>query len=72
MPRYELHIRQHLDETRAGWFEGLTITHQNDGTTMLAGVLPDQSALVGVLMKIHNPNLTLITMREIDSDNPSN
>lgn len=72
MPRYELHIREHLDETRAGWFEGLTITHQNDGTTLLAGVLPDQSALVGVLMKIHNLNLTLITMREIDSDNPSN
>lgn len=71
MPRYELHIREHLDEARAGWFEGLTITQQDDGTTLLAGVLPDQSALVGVLMKIHNLNLTLITMREVQGDNPS-
>ena len=70
MPRYELHIREHLDETRASWFEGLTITQQTDGTTLLAGVLPDQSALYGVLMKIHNLNLTLITMREVEGDDP--
>lgn len=68
MPRYELHIREYLDETRASWFEGMTIMHQDDGTTRLEGILPDQSALYGVLMKIHNLNLTLITMREVESD----
>lgn len=68
MPRYELQIREYLDETRASWFEGMTIMHQDDGTTRLEGILPDQSALYGVLMKIHNLNLTLITMREVESD----
>lgn len=68
MPRYELHIREHLDETRASWFEGLAITNQADGTTLLEGVLPDQSALFGVLLKIHNLNLTLITMREVENN----
>lgn len=68
MPRYELRIREHLDETRVSWFEGLTIIRQDDDTTLLAGVLPDQSALLGVLMKIHNLNLTLIAIRQVESD----
>ncbi|MCK5314944.1 MAG: hypothetical protein KAJ53_07465, partial [Anaerolineales bacterium] len=49
---YELRIRGHLQDKWAEWFEGLTLTRQDDGTTTLFGPLPDQTALHSILLKI--------------------
>ncbi len=59
---YEIQIEGHLADRWSDWFDGLAIhTASNDETT-LSGWLPDQAALFGVLTKIHNLNLTLISV----------
>lgn len=63
MPRlYQIHINQQLDETWNEWFDELTLTPQKDGTTLLSGELPDQTALHSVLNKIRNLNLDLVAV----------
>lgn len=59
---YRICIGQQLDETWNEWFDGLTLTLQADGTTLLSGELPDQTALHSVLNKIRNLNLDLISV----------
>jgi hypothetical protein len=65
--RYEIRVRGHLDGRWADWFEGLTFTHDNDGTTLLEGPLIDQAALHGVLNKIRDLGLPMISVRYISS-----
>jgi len=62
MPTYTIRVRGHLASHWAAWLEGLTITHADDGTTTLHGSLADQSALFGVLTRIHNLNVPLLTV----------
>ena len=65
---YEIRIQGHLQDKWAEWFEGMTLTRQDDGTTTLCGSLPDQTALHGILLKIGNMNLKLILVSEIKQD----
>ena len=51
---HEIRIQGHLDEQWTDWLEGLTFTHEPDGTTTLRGPLKDQAALHGVLNKIRD------------------
>lgn len=63
MPRlYEIRVGKLLDETWNEWFDGLTLTPQTDGTTLLQGELPDQTALHSVLNKIRNLNMDLVSV----------
>ena len=59
---YQIRVGKLLDETWNEWFEGLTLTLQADGTTLLSGELSDQTALHSVLNKIRNLNLDLLTV----------
>jgi hypothetical protein len=59
---YHIKVRGHLDARWEDWFEGLTITLTDDGDTILSGVIVDQAALHGVLKKISNLGLTLISV----------
>ncbi|MCA9910401.1 MAG: hypothetical protein KC519_17205 [Anaerolineae bacterium] len=59
---YEIKIRGHLDPGWSDWFAGLTITHIESNQTLLSGSLPDQSALHGLLERIRDLNLTLISL----------
>ena len=59
---YEIRIEGHLALRWSDWFEGLTIHSDPGGETTLTGWLADQSALFGVLVKIHNLNLILISV----------
>jgi len=63
MPEYyEIKIKGHLDQYWSDWFSGLKLTHLEGNETLLAGPLPDQAALHGLLERIRDRNLTLISV----------
>jgi len=64
---YEIRIQGYLHYRRAELFEGMAITRESDGTTTLLGPLPDQTALHGILLRIRNVNLKLISVRKIET-----
>jgi hypothetical protein len=64
---YQIKIKGHLDQQWSAWFDGLTITHESNGETLLAGPVVDQAALYGLLLKIHNLNLTLLSLNRLDA-----
>ena len=64
---YQIKIQGFLDKEWADWFDGFSITHEPDGTTMLSGSVADQSALHGLLIRLRNLGLSLIS---VNSDNP--
>ena len=57
---YNITVHGHLDSAWSEWFDGLTITNQEDGTTLLAGCIVDQTALHGVLNKVRDLGLPLV------------
>ncbi len=59
---YEIRVEGQLAEHWSDWFEGLVIHTHPNGETTFNGLLPDQAALFGVLAKIHNLNLVLISV----------
>lgn len=63
--RYEIRVEGRLPDRWSSWFEGLVIEYGADETTALRGELPDQAALFGVLAKIHNLNLMLISVQRL-------
>ena len=63
---YHFLIEGHLDAHWQGWFDGLTIVLTEDGNSQLSGVILDQAALHGVLKKIRDLGLTLISVRPQD------
>jgi hypothetical protein len=68
---YHIRVKGHLDLHWADWFDGLTITHQENGETLLAGPIIDQAALYGLLLKVHNLNLTLLSVNRGEVVPPS-
>lgn len=64
---YELRIQGHLDQHWSAWFGGLTITHDDDGTSALRGVITDQSELHGLLAKVRDLGITLVSVMPLDS-----
>jgi hypothetical protein len=66
--RYEIRIKGHLENRWADWFEGLTITREDNGETRLTGPVPDQAALHGLLRKVRDLGLPLIAVIRIEPD----
>jgi hypothetical protein len=62
---YEIRIDGHIDAEWAEWFEGLTIMLHPDGTTLFSGLLADQAALHGLLRKVGNLGITLVSINVI-------
>lgn len=63
--RYEIHVEGILDQRWSNWFEEMTITSQPGGETIIAGPVADQAALHGLLTKIRDLNLPLISLRRL-------
>jgi hypothetical protein len=64
--RYEIRIKGHLENRWADWFEGLTITLEADGETWLTGMVTDQAALHGLLRKVRDLGMPLISVKRIE------
>ena len=64
--RYEIRLKGHLDARWTDWFEGLSLTHASDGTTMLSGPVVDQAALYGVLRKVRDLGLPLVSVIQVE------
>jgi hypothetical protein len=57
---YQIRIKGHLSPQWTYWFEGLTITLEEDGSTLLAGPVIDQAALYGLLKKVRDLGMPLL------------
>lgn len=62
--RYEIRIEGHLDTRWAAWFEGMSLIHAPDGTTALSGMVADQAALHGLLQKLRDLGVPLISVTD--------
>ena len=63
---YRIQIQGHLDAEWSEWFDGMIVQSQPDGTTTLSGLIRDQAALHGQLLKIRNLGLVLISVNPIE------
>ncbi|HEX6606940.1 MAG TPA: hypothetical protein VF276_08510 [Chloroflexia bacterium] len=59
---YQITVQEYLEESWSDWFDSLRITHASDGTTTLAGAVRDQTALYGLLAKLRDLGLTLLSV----------
>jgi hypothetical protein len=66
--RYEIRIKGHLDNRWASWFSDLTFTREDNGETLLTGPLVDQAALFGVLKKVRDLGMPLISVARVRRD----
>jgi hypothetical protein len=68
---YEIRLKGHLDERWTAWFEGLTITLEDNGDTLLTGAVIDQAALYGLLKKVRDLGLPLISVIPVEPGPPT-
>jgi hypothetical protein len=68
--RYEIRLKGHLDSRWAAWFDGLSLTNENDGTTIIHGPVVDQAALYGLLQKVRDVGLPLVSVTQVQPGQP--
>ena len=68
--RYEIRLKGHLDSRWAAWFDGLSLTNCSDGTTVIHGQVADQAALHGLLQKVRDMGLPLVSVTQVQPDQP--
>jgi hypothetical protein len=68
--RYEIRLEGHLDGRWSSWFDGLSLTRQDDGTTVIHGRVADQAALHGLLQKVRDIGLPLVSITCLEPDRP--
>lgn len=61
----EIVVDGRLDPRRSGWFEGMTLHNRPDGTTLITGLVPDQAALFGLISRIRDLGLKLISVNPV-------
>jgi hypothetical protein len=66
--RYRIRIKGHLASRWATWFEPMTLTAEGDGTTAIEGPVADQAALHGLLHKVRDIGLPLLSVTRLDTD----
>ena len=68
--RYEIRVRGHLASHWAAWFDGMSLTRCGDGTTIIHGPVADQAALHGLIQKIRDLGLPLISVTFVEPGHP--
>ena len=68
--QYEIRLEGRLHSRWAAWFDGMSLTHESDGTTVLSGSVIDQAALHGLLHKVRDAGLPLISVARLDPRSP--
>jgi hypothetical protein len=63
---YEVRVQGQLDSNWSDWFNGLDVTPQENGETLIAGPIQDQAALHGILTKVFNLRLPLLSVRRVN------
>jgi hypothetical protein len=72
IPRYEIRVKGRLAPRWSAWFDGLTLeTDAADGTTAIRGPVVDQAALHGLLQKLRDVGLALVSLTELPNDTPT-
>ena len=69
--QYEIRLKGHLENRWVKWFNGLTITLEENGDTLLSGPVADQAALHGLLKKVRDLGLPLVSVRPVEPGPPS-
>lgn len=64
--RYEIRVQGHLDNRWADWFVGMTIQREDSGNTLLAGQVVDQAALHGLLRKVRDLGMPLLSVVQVE------
>lgn len=67
---YQIRLKGHLGGQWSGWFEGLTVTLEDNGVTLLTGPVVDQAALHGLLRQARDVGLPLVSVNRIESAQP--
>ena len=65
---YQLRLQGHLGLQWTAWFEGMTITLEDNGDTLITGPVADQSALHGLLKKVRDLGMPLLSVTSVESD----
>ena len=65
---YEIRVQGHLDSRWTAWFDGLGLTRERDGITVIHGSVADQAALHGLLQKVRDVGLSLVSVIQVDPD----
>jgi hypothetical protein len=68
---YEIRLNGHLGERWATWFDGLTVTQEPDGTTIISGLIADQAALHGLLQRVRDLGISLLSVTRREPDQPN-
>ena len=63
---FAIRVQGHLDTRWSAWFDGMTVTTQQDGTTLIEGQVADQAALFGLLLKMRDMGLPLLSVIRAD------
>lgn len=67
-PDYQIRLRGHLGRRWAEWFERWTIVLEEDGDTLLTGPVADQAALHGLLTRVRDLGMTIVSVMQVDSE----
>ena len=70
LERYEIRLKGHLAPRWTAWFDELSLTNENDGTTIIHGFVADQAALHGLLQRVRDIGLPLVSVTRVEPDQP--
>ena len=71
IPQYEIRIEGHLGSRWSAWFDGLDLTTEDDGTTVIRGAVVDQAALHGLLQKLRDIGIPLVSLTQLPPTAPT-
>lgn len=67
-PQYEIRVKGHLGPRWSAWFDGMSITTEGDGTTVITGPVVDQAALHGLLQKLRDVAVPLVSLQQLPAN----